>query len=116
MKIKVNDTVAIISGKFQFDIDEKGNKIRKVAKVLKVLPKQNKVVCEGVNVRKKHQKPSQQHQTGQIVEVPMPIDASNVMLYDPKVKKPVKVNIITKEVKGKICKIRVSKKSDHQFD
>ena len=54
--------------------DDKGRQGR----VLRVLPKQNKVVVEGVNVHKKHQRPTQQNQQGGIVERELPIHLSNV--------------------------------------
>ena len=58
--------------------DDKG----KIAKVLVALPAINKVVVEGVNTVKKTERPKQQGQKGQIVERPMPMSASNVMLAE----------------------------------
>ena len=81
-------------------------------KVLAVYPKTNKVLVEGVNMVKKHQKPTQANQEGGIIEKEAPIDASNVMLYDPKEKKGVRVGI---KVDEKGNKIRVSKKSGYEF-
>ena len=75
--------------------------------IQKVIPEQNRVVVEGINVRKKHQKPTQANPEGSIVEVYAPIDASNVMIEDPKTKKPSRIG--HKEVKGK--KVRFAKKS-----
>ena len=97
MKIIKGDKVVVIAGK------DKG----KTGVVQAVYPKKNKVVVEGVNVHKKHKKPTQQNAEGSIVEVYAPIDASNVMLVDPKTKKPTKIG--HKVVKGK--KVRVAKKS-----
>lgn len=68
MHVKKGDTVTILSG------DDKGV----VAKVLKAMPREGKVVVEGVNVVKKHERPRGQGQKGQVVERPMPMDASNV--------------------------------------
>ena len=116
MNIKVNDTVVVISGKDKYVTDKKGNKSPKTGKVLKVYPKTNRVLVEGVNMVKKHQKPTQENSTGSIIEKEAPIDASNVMLFDPKVNKGVKTKIVEKEVKGKVQKIRVSKKSGYEFD
>ena len=116
MQIKVNDTVVVISGKDRFVTYKKGNKTPKTGKVLKVFPKTNRVLVEGVNIVKKHQKPTQQNSTGSIVEMEAPIDASNVMLFDPKANKGTRVAVVEKEVKGKIVKIRVSKKSGYEFD
>lgn len=115
MNIKVNDTVVVIAGKDRFTTDKKGNKILKTGKVLKVFPKTNRVLVEGVNIVKKHQKPTQQNQSGSIVEMEAPIDASNVMLLDPKKNVPTRVSMVKKEVKGKVVKVRVSKKSGYEF-
>ena len=69
LKIKKGDTVKVIAGK---DNGKEG-------KVLSVDPKNNKVVVEGVNVIKKHTKPSAANQNGGIITKEAPIDASNVM-------------------------------------
>ena len=97
MKLKTGDKVIVIAGR------DKG----KTGVIQKVIPELNRVVVEGVNVRKKHQKPTQANPEGSIVEVYAPIDASNVMLEDPKTKKPTRIG--HKIVKGK--KVRVAKKS-----
>lgn len=73
MRIKKGDKVQLITGK------DKG----KQGTVLKVLPKQEKVVVEGLNIAKKHVKPSQTG-TGGIEEFPAPIHVSNVKLVDSK--------------------------------
>jgi len=97
MNLLVGDKVIVISG------NDKG----KTGTIQKVYPKLNKVVVENVNVRKKHRKPTQANPEGSIVEIYAPIDASNVMLVDPKTKKPTRIG--HKEVKGK--KVRYAKKS-----
>ncbi len=112
MQIKTGDTVVVIAGKDRFTKDKKGNLVPTTGKVLKVYPKTNRVVVEGVNKVTKHQKPTQANQNGGIVQMEAPIDASNVMLLDPKVNKPTRVGIKIDE-NGK--KIRVSKKSDYEF-
>ena len=112
MQIKTGDTVVVIAGKDQFTKDKKGIRVPTTGKVLKVYPKTNRVVVEGVNKVTKHQKPTQANQNGGKVEMEAPIDASNVMLLDPKVNKPTRVSIKIDE-NGK--KIRVSKKSDYEF-
>lgn len=112
MNIKTGDTVVVIAGKNKFTVDKKGNKVPTTGKVLRVYPKTNKVLVEGVNKVKKHQKPSQSNQEGGIVEMEAPIDASNVMLLDPKTNKPTRVSI---KVDEKNNKIRVSKKSGYEF-
>jgi len=95
MKIKKGDQVLIISGK------DKGKK----GKVLKVFPKERKVLVEGINLRKKHQKPKRAEQKGQIVEIPVPIDVSNVKFICPKCGKATRVGFkIIENKKFKICK------------
>ena len=112
MKIKTGDTVVIIAGKDQFTVDKKGNKLRTTGRVLKVYPKTNRVVVEGVNIVKKHQGPSQQNEKGGIIEREAPIHVSNVALIDPKTKTPTRVGI--KVVDGK--KVRYAKKSGEVLD
>lgn len=68
MTIKKEDNVIVLAGK------DKG----KTGKVIKSLPKIHKVIVAGINMMKKNQKPRKQGQKGQIVEVTMPIDVSNV--------------------------------------
>ena len=70
MKIKKGDDVLVISGK------DKGQ----TGEVIRVLPKDNTIIVNGVNTAKKHQKPRQQNQQAGIIDRDMPIDASNVML------------------------------------
>jgi len=102
MIIKKGDKVIVIAGK------DKG----KEGIVQKTSPKTNRVVVEGVNLRKKHRKPSQQQTEGAIIEIYAPIDASNVMIVDPKTKKPTRVGI--QVVNGK--KVRVTKKSGSKLN
>ncbi len=97
MNLKKGDKVIVIAGA------DKG----KSGVIQKVIPESNRVVVENVNVRKKHQKPTQANPEGSIVEVYAPIHASNVMLEDPKTKKPTRIG--HKVVKGE--KVRVAKKS-----
>jgi large subunit ribosomal protein L24 len=68
MHIKKNDTVKILTGK------DKG----KTGKVLKAFPKENKVLVEGVNIYKKHERARKEGQKGQVVERAVPIQVSNV--------------------------------------
>ncbi len=70
MKIKKGDNVVIISGK---DRGKKG-------KVIEALPKEEKVVVEGVNLKKKHIRPKKSGEKGQIIEMPSPIDASDAKI------------------------------------
>ena len=100
-KLKTGDKVVVVAG------SNKG----KEGKIIKILDQ--KVIVEGVNIVKKHLKPRNNNGTGEIVEVEAPIHASNVMLVDPKTKKPTKVKV-EKDSKGK--KIRISKKSNEKID
>ncbi len=80
-RIKVNDNVAVISGR------ERGKKGR----VLKVFPKTEQVVVEKVNFIKRHTRPSQKSRQGGIVEKEGPLHVSNVMLLCKKCNRPVRV-------------------------
>ena len=97
MKIKKGDNVIIISGK------DKG----KTGKVAKALPKHGLIVIEGINMRKKAQRPKKAGGKGQIIDRAMPIDVSNAMLVDSKTGKKTRVGY--KRENGK--RIRFSKKS-----
>ena len=72
MKIRKGDRVRVLTGK------QRG----KEGEVITVLPKQNKVIVEGVNVAKRHQKPTRAMQQGGIIDKAMPLDVSNVALID----------------------------------
>lgn len=80
MRIKKDDTVIVITGK------DKG----KTGKVLRVIPKEDKVVVEGVNVQTKHQKQTRTA-PAEIKHIEGPIHSSNVMYYDTKSKEAVKI-------------------------
>lgn len=101
MNIKKNDTVLVITGK------DKGKK----GKVLVVMPKENKVIVEGVNVQTKHAKAKGQ-QPAEIRKVEGPIDASNVMYYDTKAKAPTRIGYKVENGHKK----RVSKKTGQVID
>ncbi|UCH65345.1 MAG: 50S ribosomal protein L24 [Ignavibacterium sp.] len=103
MKIKKNDMVMIIAG------NDRG----KTGKILKVFPKSNKVIIEGINMRKRHTKPTQKNPQGGILEKEAPINASNVMMLDPKTNEPTRLGaqIILDEKTGKKKRARVSKVS-----
>ena len=103
MRLKTGDKVIVITG------SNKG----KEGTITKVLRDENKVIVEGVNIIKKHQKGNGQ-ETGGIIEREAPINASNVMLIDPKTKKPTRVGVTINEKTNK--KVRVSKKSNEKFD
>lgn len=76
MKIHKNDTVKVITGSYK----DKG----KIGKVLKVFPDKNRIIIEGVNMIKKHMRPSQKLPQGGIVEKEAPVDVSNVLYYSSK--------------------------------
>ncbi|PIT91199.1 50S ribosomal protein L24 [Candidatus Kaiserbacteria bacterium CG10_big_fil_rev_8_21_14_0_10_49_17] len=97
MKIKKGDTVAIIAGK------DRG----KSGKVLRAFPAIEQIIVEGVNVKKRHQRPTASRQKGQIVEKALPIHVSNAMVLDPKGGKPTRIGY--KEEGGK--RVRIAKKS-----
>jgi large subunit ribosomal protein L24 len=101
MRIKKDDTVIVITGK------DKG----KTGKVLKAMPKENRVVVEGVNVQTKHQKQTR-IEKAEIKHVEGPIDASNVMYYDTKAKEAVKIGY---KVDGD-RKVRVNRKTGNVID
>ncbi len=101
MKLKTGDKVIVIAGA------NKG----KEGKIIKTL--KDKVVVEGVNLRKKHLKPKNNNGTGEIITVEAPIHVSNVAIMDPKTKKPTKIKYDF-DKNGK--KIRISKKSNEKID
>jgi large subunit ribosomal protein L24 len=95
MKIKKGDNVLIILGKYR----------GKKGKILKVIPKKGKVLLEGINLVKKSQKPKRSGEKGQIVELPAPLDASNVKLVCSKCGKPTRIGYkIIEKKKYRFCK------------
>jgi large subunit ribosomal protein L24 len=84
MKLKKGDKVMVIAGK------NRGQ----TATIVRALPAENRVVLDGVNIVKRHRRPSQQNRKGQIVDKTMPIHASNVQLLDPKSGKPTRIKIV----------------------
>jgi len=112
MKLKKGDKVVIISG------SDKG----KQGTIAKVLKKTERVLLDGDGLAKvkKHLKPSQQNQDGGIMELQKPIHVSNVMLLDPKAKKPTRIGYktVTKKVKKQEVteRVRFAKKSGEVID
>ncbi len=102
MHVKKGDTVKVISGK------DKG----KQGVILEAYPKQSRVLVEGINVVKKHAKPSQDNPQGGILNKEAAIHVSNVMPIDPKSGEPTRVGY--KVENGK--KVRVAKKSGEVLD
>ena len=107
MRVKKDDTVVVIAGK------DKGKK----GKVVAVLPKQNRVVVEGVNIMTKHQKPTAVNPQGGIINKEAPIHVSNVAFYDSKSKSAAKLGYkVSVDENGKKTKVRVNKKTGAEVD
>ena len=96
-KIKKGDTVVVRSGK------DKG----RTGTVVQVLPKDDKVLVQGVNIAVRHRKPSQTNPQGGLERKEAPLHASKVAIADPKSGKPTRVRFETKDGK----KVRVAVKS-----
>jgi large subunit ribosomal protein L24 len=104
-RIRRDDEVIVISGK---DRGKRG-------KVLRVEPKKERLYVEGLNIIKRHQRPTQTaagQQAGGVIEREGPIHASNVMLVDPKDGKPTRIGIEIEDGK----RLRVSKRSGARLD
>ena len=100
--VKKDDTVMVLTGK------DKG----KTGKILKVIPKKMRVIVEGINIVKKHQKPTQANPEGGIITKEAPIHVSNVLLFCPKCAKGVRTK---KKIEGD-KKVRVCVKCGNEFD
>ena len=95
MKFKKGDQVLILIGK---DRGKKG-------KILKILENKERVLVEGVNLKKKHIRPKTSGKKGEIVEMPFPLNISNVKIICPKCQKPVRVGEkIEEKLKKRVCK------------
>ena len=101
MKIKKDDMVVVISGK------DKGT----AGKVLKAMPKENRVIVEGVNVQTKHQKQTRTAKA-EIRHIEGPINVSNVALYDAKSKEIIKIGYEVRDGK----KVRINRKTGNVID
>lgn len=94
MNIKKNDKIMVLSGK------DKGKK----GKVLRVMPKTNKVLVEGINIIKKHQRPSQNFKGG-IIDRPAAMNGSKVMVVCPRCNKPARIGRkLVEEKMVRFCK------------
>ena len=94
MKIKKGENVIVITGK------DNG----KTGKVTRVLRDRNKVVVEGINMTKRRIRPRRAGEKGQVVEVALPLQISNVLHFCEKCKKGVRVKIeVKKDKKLKVC-------------
>ncbi|HTN81189.1 MAG TPA: 50S ribosomal protein L24 [Acidimicrobiales bacterium] len=96
MKIRKGDRVVVLKGK------DRG----KEGVVMRVIPSDGKVIVDGVNVAKKHQKPTRSTMQGGIIDKDMPIDASNVAIVSPKDGKATRVGykLDDEGKKVRICK------------
>ena len=100
MKLKKGDNIVIITGK------DKGKK----GKIVKVFPGINKVIIEGLNMIKRHQRPRKSGEKGSIKSIEMPINASNVMIVDPKSGEQSRLG--KKKVGNKM--VRIARKSNQE--
>ena len=107
MKIRKNDNVVVIAG----------NARGKKGKVLKVFPETERVIVEGVNIRKRHTRPNQRNPQGGIVQREQSIHVSNVMLVDPKSGEATRVGtkLTSDELSGKKKRLRVARASGETF-
>jgi large subunit ribosomal protein L24 len=101
MKVKKGDNVLIIAGK------DKG----RTGKITKALPRELKILVEGINLKKKHVRPKKEGEKGQVVDIPAPLDISNVKIICPKCGKATRIGYKTEkdvplgaQVKNRICK------------
>jgi large subunit ribosomal protein L24 len=102
MKVKKGDKVIIITGRDR----------SKIGSVLKVFPKTNSLLIEGLNLITRHVKPKRSGEKGQKIKVPTTITVSNVQLVCARCKKPTKITYQTSEKK----KIRICKKCKSSID
>ncbi|TQS76062.1 50S ribosomal protein L24 [Ornithinibacillus gellani] len=102
MHVKKGDKVKVISGK---DRGKQGT-------ILEAYPKKDRVLVEGVNMIKKHAKPSQDNPQGGILTQEAPVHVSNVMPIDPKTGEPTRVGYEVRDGK----KVRIAKKSGEALD
>ncbi|KKE78565.1 50S ribosomal protein L24 [Bacilli bacterium] len=102
MHVKKGDKVKVLSGK------DRG----KEGVILEAFPKKERVLVEGVNMIKKHEKPSQENPQGGILNIEAPIHVSNVMPIDPKTGEPTRVGYELRDGK----KVRIAKKSGEVLD
>ena len=110
MRIKKGDLVQVLAGK------DRG----KQGRVLEARPRAGSVIVENLNLAKRHTKPRPIRDTsrmgganiipGGIVDKPMPLDVSNVMIVCPTCNQPTRVGIAVKEVKGETIRVRVCKR------
>jgi large subunit ribosomal protein L24 len=110
MRIKKGDLVQVLAGK------DRG----KQGRVLEARPRDRRVIVENLNIAKRHTKPRPMRDStrmgganiipGGIVDRPMPLDVSNVMIVCPTCKQPTRVGVKVKELKGETVRVRVCKR------
>lgn len=101
MRLKSGDNVTVMAGR------DRG----KSGKIIQVFPALNKIVVEGINVRKRHLKPQKKGEKGQVVEFSAPIPASSASYLCQKCGKTARLGTsIVTEPTGKVKKLRVCKK------
>jgi large subunit ribosomal protein L24 len=110
MRIKKGDLVQVLSGK------DRG----KQGRVLEARPRDRRVIVENLNTAKRHTKPRPIRDStrmgganiipGGIIDKPMPIDVSNVMIVCPVCKQPTRVGVKVKDLKGELVRVRVCKR------
>ena len=110
MRIKKGDLVQVLAGK------DRG----KQGRVLEARPRDRRVIVENLNVAKRHTKPRPMRDStrmgganiipGGIIDRPMPLDVSNVMIVCPTCKQPTRVGVKVKELKGETVRVRVCKR------
>ncbi|MBT3231585.1 MAG: 50S ribosomal protein L24 [Calditrichaeota bacterium] len=101
LHVRKGDIVLVLTG------NDKGKR----GKVLKTFPERSRIVVEGVSFMKRHSKPNVKMPQGGIVERERAIDASNVMVIDPKTGEPTRIGYRTLTVDDKKQRVRYSKKS-----
>jgi large subunit ribosomal protein L24 len=104
LKIRKDDTVRIIAG------NDKG----KEGRVVQVLPEKMRIVVEGINVRKRHMRPTPNAQQGSILEREMPIHYSNVMLLDGS-KNVTRLGVKVVEQNGETKRVRIARSTEEEI-
>ena len=105
VRIKKGDTVYVRTGSY------KG----RTGKVLHVNPKKKTIIVEGINMKKRHQRPTQRNPKGGILSIEAPLHISNVALYSPALGGPTKISMHTIEEGGRVRKVRVCRKTGEQI-
>lgn len=105
MRIKKGDTVYIRTGK----------NAGKTGKVLHVNTVKETILVEGINMQKRHQKPSQKNPQGGVITIEAPVHISNVALYSSTLNGPTKISTKVIDEGGKTSKIRICRKTGEQI-